>query len=500
MTSTRILTRELLVLVVVVILGTSMTVLDLTIVNVAVPTLGEDLDASISTIQWVMTGYMFAFASVIPLSGWATDRFGAKRVWLVSLLVFLAGSALAGAAWSSRSLVAFRVLQGLGAGLIVPVAQTILAQAAGPERMGRVMSVFGVPMLLVPVLGPVVGGAIVGHLSWRWIFFINLPIGAGAFVAAQRLLPDTKPRRSRRLDLLGLGLLSPGIALLLYGLAEAGDRGGLAAARALGPAAAGLALLTLFVAHALVRGEDALIDLSLFSRRGFAAAAATNLLLGIALFGSLILLPLYYQLVRGESPLRTGLLLVPQALGAALAMPLAGIVTDRIGARLVVSIGMVVALVGLLAYTQVDADTSYAYLTGALLVLGLGIGSTIMPSMAAAFRTLSREETPRATSALNTVQRVAGAIGTALLAIVLQRAVAGRVPGFEGGVQGMAALSRRAEAAPLLAGSFGTAFWVAVGLTAAALVPALLLPGARRHREQADAAPATADAEWREAA
>jgi hypothetical protein len=161
---------------------------------------------------------------------------------------------------------------------------------------------------------------------------------------------------------------------------------------------------------------------------------------------------------------------------------------------------MVVALVGMLAYTQVAADTPYVYLAAALLVLGLGIGSTIMPSMAAAFRTLSREETPRATSALNTVQRVAGAIGTALLAIVLQRAVAGRVPGFQGGIQGMAALSRRADAAPQLAGSFGTAFWVAAGFIGAALVPALLLPGARRHEERAEAAPASAGAEWREAA
>src|SRR6266550_1175153 len=183
------LSREILVLAGVVILGTIMTVLDLTVVNVAIPTVGSDLGASIPAIQWVLTGYMLAFATVIPVTGWAAERFGAKRVWLTALLLFLAGSVLAGAAWSAGSLIAFRVVQGLGAGMILPIGLTILAQAAGPQRMGRVMSVIGVPMLLAPVFGPLLGGAIIGAVSWRWIFFINLPVGLAALVAALRLLP-----------------------------------------------------------------------------------------------------------------------------------------------------------------------------------------------------------------------------------------------------------------------------------------------------------------------
>jgi len=183
------LSREILVLAGVVILGTIMTVLDLTVVNVAIPTLASDLGASIPAIQWVMTGYMLAFATVIPLTGWAAERFGARRAWIFALLLFLLGSVLAGAAWSLGSLIAFRMLQGLGAGMILPIGQTILAQAAGPQRMGRVMSVIGVPMLLAPVFGPLLGGAIIGAASWRWIFFINLPVGLAAVVAALRLLP-----------------------------------------------------------------------------------------------------------------------------------------------------------------------------------------------------------------------------------------------------------------------------------------------------------------------
>ncbi len=485
------LDREILVLGAVVVLGTIMSVLDMTIVNVAIPTLGGDLHTSISTIQWVLTGYMLAFASVIPLTGWATERFGAKRVWLVSLLLFMLGSALSGAAWSIGSLIGFRALQGLGAGMLLPVGQTILAQAAGPQRMGRVMSVIGVPMLLAPVFGPVLGGAILGEVSWRWIFFINLPIGVLAVLAAQRLLPEAKPQLGQRLDLRGLALLSPGIAVFLYGMSQAGNQGGFGSTRTIVAASTGLVLVALFVWHASVRGKNALIDLSLFARRGFATAAAANLLLCIALFGSLILLPLYYQVVRRESALHTGLLLAPQGIGAALAMPVAGWLSDKIGPRLVVSVGTVTAMLGTLAFTQVAADTSYAYLAAALLVIGLGIGSTIMPWMAAAFQTLSREETPRATSALNAVQRIAGAVGTALLAIVLQRTIAANLPGHDGSIQGLAALSQhqRAHAAPALAAAFGTSFWVAVGLMALAMVPALLLPRLqRRHEASAGAA------------
>src|SRR5262245_25828959 len=235
------LDREILVLGAVVVLGTIMSILDVTIVNVAVPTLGEELGASISTIQWVMTGCMLAFASVIPLTGWATERFGAKRVWITSLLVFMAGSALAAAAWSIGSLIAFRVLQGLGAGMIVPVGQTLLARAAGPERMGRARSGIGVPMLLGPVFGPVIGGAIVGSVSWRWIFVINLPVGVAAVTLAHRLLPEAQPRLQATLDLRGLALLSPGIALFLYGVSEVSTRGGFANAVTL--VASGLGLV-----------------------------------------------------------------------------------------------------------------------------------------------------------------------------------------------------------------------------------------------------------------
>jgi EmrB/QacA subfamily drug resistance transporter len=475
--SAPVLTREILTLAAVVVLGAIMTILDATIVNVALPTLGRDFHTSIATIQWVTTAYMLAFASVIPLTGWASQRFGAKEVWLTSLALFTVGSLLAGLSWSIYSLIAFRVVQGVGGGMIMPLGQTILAQAAGPKRMGRVMSIIGVPLLLAPIVGPVIGGALVDAASWRWIFFVNLPVSACAFLLAVKLLPRAPRRGEQRLDVLGSVLLPGGIALFLLGLAEVGLKGKLTATLPLTAMLVAVALVAAFAIHAL-RSTNPLLDVRLFARRGFAAASATNLLLGTALFGVALLLPLYFQIIRGRSPFETGLLLIPQGLGAACAITLAGALTDKVGARRVVPVGILLALVGTLAYTQIAVDSGYWYLAGALFLIGAGLGATITPSMAAAFQDLDHAEMPGGTSAINVVQRVAGSLGTALLAVVLQRAIEANVGGFHGGISQTAALAQRdpQHAAPAIADAFGTAFWVAFALTAAALVPAFLLP------------------------
>lgn len=214
-----LLSREILTLAAVVVLGSIMTILDATIVNVALPTLGRDFRTSIAAIQWVPTIYLLAFASVIPASGWAADRFGARRVWLASLAAFMAGSLACGLSQSVGELIGFRVLQGIGGGMILPVGQAILAQAAGPRRMGRVMSIVGIPLLLGPIFGPVIGGAIAGTGNWRWIFLVNVPVGLAAFAVAAWVLPAGTGRRNATLDVPGLILLSGGIAVLLYGLA-----------------------------------------------------------------------------------------------------------------------------------------------------------------------------------------------------------------------------------------------------------------------------------------
>jgi EmrB/QacA subfamily drug resistance transporter len=485
------LTPQIKRVAVVVVVGAIMSILDTTIVNVALESLARDLDAPLSTIQWVATGYLLALATVIPLTGWAAERFGPRRVWMTVVAGFVATSALCGAAWSAESLIAFRVLQGLAGGMIMPIGMITLAQAAGPQRVGRVMSVVGVPMLLGPVLGPVIGGVLVTHLSWRWIFYVNLPIGVVGLVLAARLLPRERSEgRSSdgpgRLDWRGLLMLSPGVALVVFGLSEVSTHGSVSLVGLL-PVFIGIALVGLFVVHAL-RTEAPLVDVQLFRDAGFSAAAATVFLVGAALFGALLLMALYFQVARGQSALQAGLLMAPQGLGAALGMNRAGRLTDRIGGGPVVVAGLLMLMLGTVAFTQVQADTPYWLLEASLVVRGVGLGFTMMPAMAAAYATLERKEVPRATPMLNVVQRVGGSIGTAILAVVLQQQLA-QVAGV-----GLNATQAGARPSPsALAAAFAHTYWWALAVTAIALVPALVLVRTQRaaRRERAGAAAPT---------
>ncbi len=353
--STPAFDRRLIAVASVVVLGAIMSILDTTIVNVALNALSRDFHASLATIQWVSTGYMLALATVIPLTGWAADRFGTKRLWLISVTLFLLGSALSGLAWSAGSLIVFRILQGLGGGMIMPAGMTVLTQAAGPERVGRVLSVVGVPMLLGPILGPVIGGFLVDDVSWRWIFFVNLPIGAIALPLAWRILTRDVPEPSQKLDVKGFALLSPGLGLFVYGLAQISSDGGIKSA--LPPAAliAGIALIAAFAIRGL-RIRGGLLDLHLFKVPAFSAALATTFLLAGGMFGGMLLQPLYFQLVRGQSALHAGLLMIPGGVGAGLAMPIAGRITDRNGAGRVVLVGLVLVLISMVGLVPGDRD------------------------------------------------------------------------------------------------------------------------------------------------
>jgi EmrB/QacA subfamily drug resistance transporter len=412
---------------------------------------------------------------VIPLTGWAADRFGTKRLYMTSIALFLGGSLLSGLAWSAESLIGFRVLQGLGGGMLMPLGMTILTRAAGPGRVGRVMSIIGVPMLLGPILGPILGGWLVDDISWRWIFFINLPIGIAALTLSLRVLPRDVPQPSHALDVLGLALLSPGLAAFIYGLAQSGT-GGFGQADVLVPAITGLVLLAAFVRHAL--RDEPLIDLRLFSNRTFATAAGMLVLFTIAVFGSMLLLPLYLQAVRGESAMASGLLLAPQGLGAMVVMPIAGQLTDRIGIGKIVLTGMVLILGATLALTQIAADTSYWTLSAVLFVFGMGMGSTMMPIMSGAMQTLRRAAVARASTALNIIQQVGASIGTAVMTVILTHQLASRLPA--GGDEGLGAAAVpeavRERIAPLMAEAFGATFWWALGLLVIAFGFAFLLP------------------------
>jgi EmrB/QacA subfamily drug resistance transporter len=450
----------------VVLIGSVMSILDTTIVNVALATLGRELHSSVSQIQWVVTGYMLALAAVIPVTGWAARRFGAKQIYLISLVLFTAGSALCGLATSTAELVLFRVLQGLGGGMLLPIGQLMMAEAAGPKRMGRVMSIVAVPMMLAPILGPTIGGVIIQNISWRWIFYVNVPIGVFAVLATLKTLPKVQREPTDPLDFRGLVLMSGGTALLTYGLAEIGTTGSFTAAKVVGPILGGLALIALFAVLSL-RVPRPLLDLHLYRRPTFSTASVAMFCLAAALFGGMILLPLYWQNIRGESVIDTGLLMAPQGLGAALSMPLAGKLTDRYGGGPLALIGIGITAVLTIPFGLIGAHTSIVYLSIAMFIRGTGIGFGFMPTMTAAFASLDRSELSDATPQLNVLQRVGGSLGTAILAVVLQRAMTG------------------AHTTAAMASAYGTAFWASAILAAAGFIPAIILLRAERAARRA---------------
>ena len=285
-----------------------MSILDITVVNVALPTFqtvfgtAED-PIAYSHVAWTVTAYTLALATVIPMTGWAADRFGTKRLYLTAIGLFTLGSVLCATATSINMLILFRVFQGLGGGMLMPLGMTIMTRAAGPQRMGRLMAILGVPMLLGPILGPILGGWLIDNASWHWIFLINVPIGAVALVYAFVVLPSDAPQPSESFDFVGMLLLSPGLALFLFGVSSLPqEEGDITAPRVWVSMLVGVLLMLTFVWHAF-RPEHPLLDLRLYKNRNLTVSSITMFLFAAAFFGGLLLVPTYFQEIRGESTL-----------------------------------------------------------------------------------------------------------------------------------------------------------------------------------------------------
>lgn len=286
----------------VLVLGLIAAALDTTMVNVAIDRFGRDLHSALSTTQWVSTGYLLSYSMVIPLPGWLAARFGTKNVWLASLATFLGASVLCGIAWNIDVLVVFRIVQGIGGGIMLVLFQIVLIQAAGPRRLGRIMSLTSIPAMLAPIVGPIIGGLIVTDLSWRWIFYVNVPTCIAGLVLAWRFLPEHERGLVPHLDAKGIALLVPAVAAVIYGFSEAGTTGGFAAARVLAPLCIGAGVLVVFTWHSLTAREAPVIDLRLMRLRSFSPAIAVTFIMGFGLFASMFLLPLYYQEAKAETP------------------------------------------------------------------------------------------------------------------------------------------------------------------------------------------------------
>lgn len=479
-------------LIAILLLGAIPALLDTTIVNVAIDTIGRDLHATVSAIQWVITGYLLSFGMIIPFSGWALARFGGRATWLFALTVFLAGSVLSGAAWNTGSLIGFRVLQGTGGGLLLPLLTTLVTQQAAGRQLGRLIASVSLPVAVVPILGPVISGLIISNVSWRWIFYVNVPICLLAIALAWRGLPAGQAQpsgqaqppgqaqpasqarppapavRTPRLDVTGLLLLCPALVGLLYGLAQVSSSGGFAHPQVLGPIAAGLVLLAGFAMHALRMTGEPAVDLRLFRSRSFTGASGLMFLAGLSIYGAMLLLPLYFQQARGYSALAAGLLMVPQGVGSILPRTILGKLTDRLGPRPVSLAGILLAAAGTVPFALAGPRTSVVLLGAALVVRGAGLGAATIAPMAGAFQGLPKADLPHASSAIRITQQVGGSFGAAVLIAILATQASARAS-----VQASAHVVARSAGLTL---AFGHTFWWCVGFTALAVLPALLMP------------------------
>ncbi len=436
-----------------------------TTINVAIDKLMVHFAAPLATAQWIVTGYLLALAFVLPTFRWAVERVGSRRLYVGCLVGFTATSALCALAWSAESLICFRVLQGAVGGLLTPLTQTLAAQLAGPKRLGRAIGIISMPIMVAPLFGPTLGGLLIQRLSWRWLFLFNAPLGVwGAWLAWRRLPPGTTAKRTR-LDVVGVALLSPGIALFTYALSLFGHGHAWSAALVV-PFAASIALVAAFVLDARRRPTTALIDLRLFKHATFDAALVAYLLTSFGEFGAQLILPLYYQQVRGLSAIETGMLLAPQGIGMLLTLPRVGRLTDRFDSGRILIAGVILTLLGTWAFVAVSDRSSYALLSLSLVLRGAGLGATAAPAMAAAYKHLAEDEIPNGTTTFNIIQRLGAPLGTAVLAVALQLFVA-RAGG-------------RGVGTSLLARAFGHTFAVSAALSALALFAGLVLARAAR--------------------
>jgi EmrB/QacA subfamily drug resistance transporter len=384
------------------------------------PDLARPKEASLADAQWLSSAYVIAFAAALPLSAWLSRRVGAGRLWLFALAGFVIASALCAAASDLPVLIALRIVQGLTGAMLVPTGQTIIGQAAGPQRMGRVLNITKIVAVLAPAIGPALGGLIVSDLSWHWLFLVNVPVGVLAIVLGLRLVPRGTPDHDRTFDLPGFALIASGLPLTLYGITTISRAGALADPAALGTLIPGIVALALFIWRSLAVAHP-LLDLRLFTNRIYTAATASVFFTAASLLGVLILLPLYYQLLRGQSVIDTGLLMIAIGAGTAISMPLGGTLTDRIGGGLISVAGLALTAASVLPMAFLPADTVFPVLLILQAVTGFGLGLAAMPALSVAYKTVPHNRLPDATAEANIIRQVGGSTGVALLVVLLER-------------------------------------------------------------------------------
>jgi len=401
-----------------VVFGVFMAILDNTVVNVAIPKMMSVFAATQDQIEWVITAYLLVTGILTPISGFLGDRFGQKRVYLFALALFTVGSALCGLAWSTDVLILFRVIQGIGGAMLMPVSMTILFSMAKPERRGAIMGIWGIALMFAPALGPTLSGYFVEYLDFRLIFYINVPIGILSFFMVSATIPSIKGRMTEKLDVPGFMTSLLGFFCLLYALSEAPTDGWGSITILSLLVAAGI-LLAMFVAIELT-AKNPMLDLRLLGRKVYLVSLIASSLLSVAMLGVLFILPIFLQDYVGLTPLQTGLLTLPGAIITGALMPISGNLFDKIGARPLGIIGLGLMVVTTIWMTNLNIYWTFGMIMLIYMFRQAGMGIAMMPLSTAGMNDVPRHLISRATALQNTMRNVAGSIGTAYLSTIMQ--------------------------------------------------------------------------------
>ena len=443
----------------ILVLGAIMPLLDSTMINIAIKSLSSGFSSGLDLIQWVITGYVLSMAISVPLVGWAVQRYNGKWLMVGANIVFLATSIASGLSWSIGSLIVFRIVQGASAGFIMTLVTTLCVAVAGGDRMGRMMSTVGIPMVLGPILGPVIGAVILQFLSWRYIFFVNVPIGIIAIILMVFRLPDFTPVNEKaKFDFIGIILLGASSASLIYGISKAAKSATFNNPTTIGFVVAGVVILAVYIIYAAIKKEQAILPLHLFQMKNFSAVMAGLFLAGIATNGPMLLLPLFFQNIKGFSVLNTGLILIPQGIGMLVARPLVGRLTDKAGARYVVLVSLILAIIGTIPFVFFDETSSLIVVSIVLTIRGMGIGGVTIPMMTDAYTGMEKQEIAQASVGTRIMQNIGGAFGSAVLATVVSLWVQGKVPTI-----------------PLMTTAYHNGFMLALVLSVVLFLPTLFL-------------------------
>jgi EmrB/QacA subfamily drug resistance transporter len=412
--------------------GLFMDILDTTIVNVALPRLAEEFHADTATLEWVVTGYVLSLAVWVPASGWIGDRFGTKKTFLFATAMFIIGSALCGRAWSIESLVLFRIVQGIGGGMLTPVGTAMLYRAFTPAERARASAILSIPTMFAPMLGPLFGGFLVDAVSWRWIFYVNVPVGVLSFAFSWLVLKEHREPAAGKFDPAGFVFSGFGMAGVLFALSRGPDDGW-ASPLVLLTGLGGLACFALLVLFE-TRNRAPMLDLTLYCSKLFRTANLTGFMFMCTQFGMLFVLPLFLQQLRGLSAFESGLTTFPQPVGQIIMVQFTSRMYHRLGARLnlLIGTGGIMLTTGL--FLLVNLDTGLWWIRGLVFLRGCFIAFNMVSMQTALFSAVPREKTGRASSLWNTTRQLAVAMGVAVAASVLIASL----PGSAGGAGGLA--------------------------------------------------------------